>query len=542
MKKLLTLIILLTITVNTVIPCTNILVTKGASQDGAVMLAYTVDSPGHYYPFFFALAKTHKKGEMFKILEWTSDKYLGEIPEVPNTYKVVEHMNEHQVVITETTCGARKELDVANGIIDYGNLIYLGLLRSKTAKEAIEVMTSLDAAYGWGSREPESFYISDKNEAWILEMISKGAGEKGCVWVAMRVPDGMICAHANKLRIRNFPLNDKANCLYSADVISFAEKKGYYNKQRDGEFDFIKTYAPDDPTALMACEGRVWRVLSLAAPSQNFSSDYFRAVKGAKPYPLFIKPDKKLSARDVISITRDRFEGCEYDYSKLLVSTTYNTAILNRPLVWNYINAKDTVKCIWPRAISVPQAAFVFVSQSRDLPNELGVQWFAADDPKTSVFFPIYTSITSVPKCLANGNEKNPDLTSAHWLFNAVANYSYFYNYYKILPDLMKVQQSLEDDFFAKQQSVEADALKLLKESPSKAADYLTNYTNSQSDRVMKDWNKLFMNILFKYRDGNINDSTGLRASAKGMGYPNEILKKAYQERPEFYELKWKEK
>jgi len=527
---------------NSAVPCTNIIVSKAAAAGGAVLLSYNVDSPGHYYPFFFSQAKDHKQGAMFEIVEWTTGKYLGQIPEVPHTYKVIEHMNEFQVTITETTLGTiHHELIEPNGILDYGNLIYLGLLRSKTAREAIKVMTDLVAQYGWASNEPESFYIGDKNEAWIFEIYGKGKSEKGCIWVALRVPDGYICVHANKARIRTFNMKDKDNCMFAPDVISFAEKKGYYDKKRDGEFDLTNVYAPDQPLDLLACEGRVWSAFNMAAPSLKLSSKYFRAYKGEKPYPLFIKPDKKLTVQDVIAMSRDRFEGTEWDYSKLLIPQTFNTSIFKRPLVFNAIKGKDTVQCVWPRPIAVPQAAFVFVAQMRsDVIDELGVQWWAADDPKTSVFMPIYCGIESVPQCIAAGNEKSPDLKSAHWLFNLVANYSYFSGFYTIYPEIAKAVNEQETKFFANQLEIESQAMKIYQQDPKKAREFLTAYCEKQSSETMNRWNVLLLELMVKFRDGNMNFSDQIRVRAKGMGYPQFMNQKAFEENPDWFELKWK--
>jgi dipeptidase len=273
--------------------CTNFLVTKGASADGSVMITYNADAGGFMEPFYYAPAEDHKPGEMVDIYEWDTGKFLGKIKQVPHTYAVVGLMNEHQVSLGETTFGGRHGLNDTTAIIDYGSLMKLALQRAKTAREAIKVMGDLVAEYGYYS-EGESFSVADPNEAWIMEMVGKGSKEKGAIWVARRIPDGYVAAHANQARIREVPFDDKENCMYAPDIVTFAEKMGFYKKS-DGKFSFVDAYCPPDPGALMFCEGRVWSLFRHAAPSQNFSPDYFMAVRGAEPYPLFIKPDRKLS-------------------------------------------------------------------------------------------------------------------------------------------------------------------------------------------------------------------------------------------------------
>ncbi len=277
--------------------CTNFLITKGASADGSTMITYAADSHELYGELYHWPARDFAPGTMHDVYEWDTGKYLGQIPNVPHTYSVVGLMNEHQVSIGETTWGGREELHDSAAVVDYGSLMFLALQRAKSAREAIKVMTDLVAAHGYYS-SGESFSIADPNEAWIMDMISKGKGNKGAVWVARRIPDGYICGHANNPRIRSFPLNDKANCLYSPDVISFARAKGFF-KGADEEFDFADAYAPLDYGALRACEARVYAMFNRAAPSLKLSIDYVKGVSGAEPMPLWIKPDKKLSVHDV---------------------------------------------------------------------------------------------------------------------------------------------------------------------------------------------------------------------------------------------------
>ncbi|MCK4888944.1 MAG: C69 family dipeptidase, partial [Candidatus Aminicenantes bacterium] len=295
-------------------PCTNILVSRGASTDGSTMITYAADSHILYGELYHWPAKSYPENTMLDVYEWDTGKFLGQIKQVRRTFNVVGNMNEHQVSIGETTYGGRKELRNKKGIIDYGSAMYIALQRSKTAREAIKVMTGLFDEYGYYS-SGESFSISDKNEVWIMEVIGKGEGLKGANWVAVRIPDGYISAHANQARIRKFPLNDPKNCLYGKDTISFAREMGYFTG-KDGDFSFVDAYAPLGYGALRFCEARVWSVFNRAAKSRNTTFDYVKGVEGAEPMPLYIKPDKKLNVRDVMELMRDHFQGTEFDMTK----------------------------------------------------------------------------------------------------------------------------------------------------------------------------------------------------------------------------------
>ena len=294
--------------------CTNFLVTKDASTDGSTMITYAADSHVLYGELYYWPARDHLPGTMLDIYEWDTGKYLGKIPQVEHTYSVVGLMNEHQVTIGETTWGGRSELRDSTAILDYGSLMFIALQRARTAREAIEVMTSLVAEYGYAS-SGESFSIADPNEVWFMDLIGKVAGNSGAVWVTRRVPDGYISAHANQARIRQFPLKDKKNCLYAPDVIDFAREMGYYEGS-DKDFSFADAYAPLDYGALRFCEARVYAMFNRAAPSLEMSMDFVKGVEGAEPMPLWIKPDKKLSVHDIMEFMRDHFEGTEFDMTK----------------------------------------------------------------------------------------------------------------------------------------------------------------------------------------------------------------------------------
>jgi dipeptidase len=486
--------------------CTNLLVTKGASKDGSTMITYAADSHTLYGELDFKRGTPHLPAEMREIIEWDTGKLLGRIPEAPVTYTRVGNMNEFQVVIGETTYGGRKELQVPSGFVDYGSLIYIGLERARTAREAIQVMTSLAETYGYAS-EGESFSIGDPNEAWILEMIAKGKGQTGALWVAYKLPDGTISAHANQARIRQFPRNDPNTALFSKDLISFAREKGYF-KGEDKDFSFADTYAPLSYGALRFCESRVWSLFRRAAPSQNLSIDYVKAVKGAKPLPLFIKPDQKLDVRNVMQLVRDHFEGTEFDMAKDLGAGPYKL-----PYRWRPMNFKvDGQEYLHERAISTQQTGFSFVSQSRSwLPDVVGgVLWFGVDDTYLTVYVPISCGVREAPKAFAVGtgnfNEFNWD--SAFWTFNFVSNYTYT-RWIDMILDVQKVQREFEGRFLADQAEIDRTALDLYKQNPAMAKDYLTQYAAKNTGQLMTRWKKLGEFLIWKYLDGNVRNEKG---------------------------------
>jgi len=520
--------------------CTNMLISKGASADGATMITYNADAGGFMEPFVYLPAQDWKAGDSVEVYDWDSGKYLGKIKQVAHTFSVVSHMNEYQVALGETTFGGRTELVDTTAKIDYGSLMRLALQRAKTAREAIKIMGELVAEYGYYS-EGESFSVADPNEAWIMDLISKGKKERGAVWVAMRVPDGYISAHANQARIRHFPLNDPENCMYAKDVISFAEKMGYYNKEKNGEFSFVDAYCPLEPGGALYCEGRVWSLFSRAAPSLNLSEDYWRAVKGAEPYPLFIKPDKKLSYRDAIALMRDHFDGTKYDLSKGIAAGPYGCPVRWKGLVWKLDG--DTVNSYgWERPISSQQCAFAFVTQSRNwLPREIGgIIWYGPDDNYTNVYVPLYCSMTEGPKVFSGHSNADFSLESGWWVFNLVANRAYqMYSY--IYKDIQPVQKALEDKFANNQPAVEIAAQELYKKDPKLAIDYLTDYSQMESKMTVDRWRELWVFITMKYNDGYINDvhKAGGRHPASA-GYPTWWLKKCIDDKPEgYYDIKW---
>ena len=501
-------------TASDLLGCTNYLVSRGASVDGSTMITYSADSHDLYGELYFTPARDHLEGSMLKIFEWDTGKYLGEIRQVAHTYSVVGNMNEHQVSIGETTYGGRSGLGDPKAILDYGSLMYIGLQRARTAREAIEVIGDLMAEYGYYS-SGESFSVADPNEVWIMEIIGKGPENKGAVWVARRVPDGYVCAHANQARIRQFPLNDPQNCLYAEDVISFARKMKYFDG-KDEEFSFADTYAPPDFGALRFCEARVWSFFRKVAPSMEFSLDYVMGDPTAKKLPLWIKPEKKLSVHDVMEAMRDHFEGTPLDMTKGVGAGPYESPYRWRPLTWK-VDGKEYCN---ERAVSTQQTGFSFVAQARaSLPDPIGgVLWFGVDDTDCTVYVPMYCGIRQVPHSFAVGTGSFGEFTweSAFWVFNFVANTTYP-RYKEMIEDVKIVQRQLEGEFLARQSQVEEEALALHGVSPERAREFLTEYSVAQGERTTKRWMKLGEQLLFKYLDGNVKDEHG---KAKHPGYP----------------------
>jgi dipeptidase len=444
---------------------------------------------------------------------------------------VVSNINEHQVAIGETTYGGRKELKDSTGIMDYGNLMNVALQRSRTAREAIKIMTDLAAEYGYYSTG-ESFSISDPNEVWIMDLIGKGPGNKGAVWVARKIPDGYISAHANQPRITQFPLNNNANCMYAKDVISFAREMDYFSGD-DKDFSFADAYAPLDYEALRFCEARVWSMFRRAAPSLNLSMDYVKGVIGAEPMPLWIKPDKKLSVRDVMEFMRDHFEDSDFDLTKGIGAGPYSLPYRWRPLTWKV----DKIEYCNDRSTSTQQTGFSFITQSRSwLPDTIGgVIWFGVDDTYSTVYIPMYCGIQEAPRNYASGTGSFYEFTweSAFWVFNFVSNYAYL-RYCDMIKDIQKVQRELEGKFLADQPEIEKAALELYKKAPRLASDYLTDYCVKLGNSTVSRWRKLGEFLLVKYLDGNVKDELG---KVTHPGYPESWYRRIIEESGDHYKI-----
>ena len=479
--------------------CTNLIVGKAASADGSVIVSYSADSYGMYGYLCHYPAAVHAEGTWREILDWESGRYTGRIPEAAQTYNVIGNINEYQVTIAETTFGGREELVNPEGIIDYGSLIYLALQRSKTAREAIDVMTSLVEEYGYNS-SGESFSIADPNEVWIMEMIGKGPGRKGAVWVAIRIPDDCIAAHANQARIRQFPLKDKKNCLYSKDVIKFAREMGYFDG-KDSEFDFADAYCPADFGGLRYCDARVWSYFNMFADADM--NEYLPWAMGdasATPMPLYIQPKQKVSVRDVQQAMRDHYEGTPLDITGDVGAGPWSMPYRPSPLSFKV----DDKSYFNERPISTQQTAFTFVSQMRsELPNAIGgVLWFGTDDANMAVFTPVYCCTNVVPECYKREMADAVTFSekSAFWLFNMVSNMVYP-RYSALIGDLKKVQQGCEDTFAQNQATVEAKAMELYNDNPPKAVAMLTKYTDETAMSTMAAWGNLAKFLIVKHND-----------------------------------------
>ena len=516
--------------------CSNLIVGKKASVDGSVMVSYNADDYGMFGHLCHYPAGTHPKGTMRQIYDWDSGVYHGEIEEAPVTYNVIGNINEFQLSIGETTYGGREEMVDSTGILDYGSLIYVTLQRAKTAREAISVMTSLVEKYGYNS-EGETFSICDPNEAWIMEMQGTGAGSKGVVWVAMRIPDDAICAHANQSRIGKFNMKDKKNVLYSKNVISYARKMGWFNG-KDSDFSWKNTYAFPDFSGRRFCDARVWSFFN------HYADDFDRYLpwalgkdKNAEDMPLWIVPNRKLSVADVENGMRDHYEG-----TALALDTTsigggiYEMPYRPTPLTFTV----DGKQYFNERPISTQQTAFTFVSQLRSwLPREIGgVLWFGNDDANMVAYTPVYCGNTVQPACY---NTKGADAVTfssdnAFWLCNMVSNMVYP-RYSQLFPELKAVRDSLETSYFANQTSIEKQAADLYQTDKAAALKLLNNYSNTKADEMLASWKHLATRIIVKYNDMAVKKEKDgkLLQSVTRPGYPASFGRKLVKETGDWY-------
>ena len=516
--------------------CTNVLVTKGASTDGSNMISYAADSHMLFGELYYTPAGVWNADDLRKIYEWDTGKYLGTIPQIARTYQTVGNMNEHQLIIAETTYGGRPELEDPKGIMDYGSLIYVALERAKTAREAIDIIVDLANTYGYYS-SGESFSLADTEEVWVMDLIGKGPDNKGIVWVARRVPDGYICAHANQARISTFPLNDPENCIYAPDVITFAREKGYFNGE-DKDFSFCDAYAPLDFSGMRGCEARAWSAFNILCDGKftfldengnevtKDAYDYIDYAMGwdkTKRFPLFVKPARKISVKDVADVMRDHYEGTPMDMTQDIGAGGNALPYRWRPMGFEY----EGKKYVNERAIATQQTGFWFVGQSRGwLPDEIGgVNWFGCDDAATSYLTPIYTSTYEVPECfrVGNGDMITYSPTSAFWMTNRVANACY--RAYNIMfPTVDAAIDTWEAEMAEAVLKADEEALQLYKaaqEKPRKkikrndrcrkttdpyssVREYLTAFSVDNAQRIFDKWVTLEELLLVKFIDGNV--------------------------------------
>lgn len=547
--------------------CTNVIITKGASADGSCMVSYAADSHWLYGELYFHPQADWKRGSKLCINDWDTNQYLGTIDQVEHTYKTVGNMNEHQLIIGETTFGGREGLNDPNGIMDYGSLIYVTLQRASSAREAIKVMAALVSKYGYFS-EGESFSIVDKNEAWIMEMVGKGSSERGAVWVALKIPDGYICSHANQSRIEKFPLNDPENCLYADDVIEFARKKGWFSG-KDSDFSFRDAYCPADFGALRGCESRVWSAFNILSQGWFTFEDeggnlitkdahaYLDYAMGYNPdnrLPLWIKPAKKVTVKNVADVMRDHYEGTPMDMTTDIGAGGNALPYRWRPMDFEYEGKRYTNE----RAIATQQTGFWFVGQARgDYPDVIGgILWFGTDDAATSYVTPIYSNTNKVPDCFKQGNGDLLTYSrhSSFWINNRITNACY--RMYNIMAPFVRERiDKFENEQMEMVHQNDVKALDLFKKAMDGAEkrgkrnsstysvmtdtgnsfyavkQLLTNYSVNTAQKIFKEWQDLEITMTVKFIDGNVkaqNPDGSFKHSEFSSGIPDGLTQPGY--------------
>ena len=528
--------------------CTNLIVGKAASVDGSVIVSYNADSYGMYGNLYRHVGGLHKKGEMRKIYEWDTNKYLGEIPQAERTYNVVGQMNENQVSICETTFGGNEDLVDPSGIIDYGSLIYIALERSTSARNAIQIMGNLTAQYGYCS-EGETFTIADKNEVWVMEMMGKGPGGHGAVWVAVRIPDDCICAHANQSRItRFFQLFSKEDVLYSKDIVKFAREKGLFSG-KDNEFSFREAFNPTDFSGIRYCDARAWVFFYRHADGMEKYLPYVNGENPKDEMPLYMRPNHKLSVMDIKNGMRDHYENTPLDIQNDLGAGAYVMPYRPSPLSFK-VEGEEYFN---ERPISTQQTGFTFVGQMRSwLPDMIGgIVWWGNDDANMVPYTPIYCGVDKVPQCYERIDGVQDDVTfsweSAFWLQNTVSNMVYPY-YSKIYPDLRAAIDRLDNKYPTEMTSVEDVAKQLCEQYPDAAQAVLTKYSLKAADEMMTEWDKLYKYLVVKHNDmvvKKVNDDGTFQKTKDGFaeapvrpGYDTEFWKRVVKETGNRYRIK----
>lgn len=527
--------------------CTNIIVTPGASADGSSMVSYAADSHTLYGELYFSPAARFNAGSRLAIREWDTNRPLGDIAQAGSTYQTVGNMNEHQLVIAETTWGGREELYDGSAVMDYGSLIYVTLQRARTAREAIETIVELANTYGYAS-SGETFSIADTEEAWIMDLVGKGPGNKGIVWVARRIPDGYICAHANQARITTFPLDDPENCLYAPDVISFARQMGWFDGN-DEDFSFRDAYNPLNFGGARGCEARAWSAFNIlcdgvftyeqdgrevSRPAGDWL-DYAMGYDLDGQMPLFVKPSRKLTMKDVADVMRDHFEGTPMDMTLDIGAGGNALPYRWRPMDFEWEGKTYTNE----RAIATQQTGFWFVAQSRGyLPDEVGaLLWFGCDDAATSYLTPVYVSTLEIPECLrvGNGDMLHYSPTSQFWMCNRVANACY-----KMYDQMAPVARKAADEFELSQMNehvpaMDAEAAELIgRGRVKKARKLLTEYTVGTAQAQFGNWTALEELLLVKFIDGNVKaqaEDGSFLHSEYSEGIPEGLTQPGYTDR-----------
>lgn len=523
--------------------CTNFLVGKKASADGSTFITYNADSYGMFGRLVYYPAAQHAPGTMRQIYDGDTNEHHGQIAEAPVTYSVMGNINEHQVAITETTFGGREELVDTAGIIDYVSLMAIALQRSKTAREAIAVMTSLVQEYGYAS-SGESFSIADPNEVWILEMIGKGSGRRGTVWVAVRIPDDCIAVHANQSRIHKFDLKDKRNVLYSKDVISFARERGYFNG-KDADFSFSAAYAPADFGSQRYCDARAWSFFNRWVDGMDRYLDFVdgKHIGTAEVMPLYFKPNRPVTLKELMMSNRDHYEGTPFDITHDAGAGIYESPYRPTPLSFEV----DGKQYFNERPISTQQSAFTVVAQLRgNLPNAIGgILWFGNDDPNMIAYTPVYCCADRVPPCYDKiaANDVTFSWDNAFWVCNWVANMTYP-RYSQLFPSVEAVRDRLEDGYIARQAEIEKQALTLYETSPAEARKFLTDYTVTTAQDMLKEWKKLGEYLIVKYNDQAVKKEKdgkflltpdGLAVPPERPGYPEQYRRTLIRETGDRY-------
>lgn len=523
--------------------CSNILVTKGATVDGSCMISYAADSHQLFGELYFCKGGRHAAGSMRDVYDWDSHRYMGQIPQVARTYQRMGNLNEKQLIIAETTYGGREDLWEGDGaIMDYGSLIYIALERCATAREAIETIVELSNAYGYAS-EGESFSIADKDEVWVMDLIGKGNYGKGLLWVARRVPDGYICAHANQARISTFPQDDPENCMYAPDVISFARERGWFDGE-DAEFSFCDTYAPLDFGGMRGCESRAWSAFNILCdgqftfvdengvevtrPAMDYI-DYAMGYDSSKRFPLFVKPSRKLSVKDVADAMRDHFEGTPMDMTQDVGAGGNACPYRWRPM---YFTVDGKQYCN-ERAIATQQTGFWFVGQSRGwLPDHIGaVDWFGTDDAATSYLTPIYVCSKKSPYCFREGNGDMLTYSddAAFWICNRVTNACYrMYN--QMAPLVRAKADTWENDRLAEIADIDARAMKM---GRARARRFLSRYSLKTAQEIFLQWKEMEKFLLVKFIDGNVKAQAAdgsFITNGNGTNIPDSISQPGYTE------------